>query len=72
MFDAQLIFYKGLDDAMAARDELCAADFTFEIIDEVDLYSNAVFVTVTHPGSLDLRNEVEAIIDGDILEHGCD
>jgi hypothetical protein len=85
MFSARLMFYSGIvdcsaedmSDAMSAKDALHEAGYTFELMDEVDTYSTAVFAEITHSSDRDLWNEVMDIIrpfNGDVLEGGivCD
>jgi hypothetical protein len=62
MFSAILLFHDGLDDSSATEHELRAAGFEYEILDEIDPVSNAVFARITHLGEIYLLDQVEEIV----------
>jgi hypothetical protein len=62
------IIFDNLDDALAARRELVAAGFEFEIFEEVDAYSRAIFTEVRRSSCAGLNEkaiwkQVEEIVD---------
>jgi hypothetical protein len=79
LFEIDIVFWKGLDDALTARRELIAAGFEFEIKAAIDPYSKAVFTQVRracpHAGADEdmLWEQVEEIVkpfDGEVDNGG--
>jgi hypothetical protein len=76
-YEALLLFYDGVDSAMSAKDELRDAGYTFELLDEIDECSNAVYATVTgtKPFISLQGSEVQSIItpfNGEVIEGDID
>jgi hypothetical protein len=67
-----VVLFETFDAALAAEREFCDAGYVFEILDEIDDYSDATFVTVSRPAGTatcdDLFDEatmLAARLDGD-------